>query len=103
MNEPIKVNLPIRLTVEEAGRFRSELYEYLNKGEKNFIIDFSRCEFIDSTGLGVLVAVYKKCTEKGGQLKLCSINNSQVMKVFRLTRLDKVFSIYSTCTEAING
>lgn len=79
--------------VDEADEFREKLNNLISKGEKDFSLDFSNCSFIDSTGLGVLVSIYKKCTEINGSLKLHSINNPQVMRVFKLTRLDKIFEI----------
>jgi anti-sigma B factor antagonist len=72
---------------------REELHKYLNEGERHLSLDFKECEFIDSTGLGVLVAVYKRCMELGGTMKLYSLK-PQVLKLFNLTRLDKVFEIY---------
>lgn len=89
----ISMTMPERFTVEEAAIFRQKAYELISGGERNFELDFSRCTFIDSTGLGVLVSVYKKCVELGGGLKLHSVNNQQVLRVFKLTRLDKVFFI----------
>ena len=61
-------------------------------GKTDFIFDFSNCDFIDSTGLGALVSIYKKCVEKNGSLKLKSLK-PEVDKLFKLTRLDKVFDI----------
>lgn len=80
-------------TVDEASDYREKMIELIKQGEKDFKINFSGCKFIDSTGLGVLVAVYKKIAEINGSFELHSINNPQVMKIFKLTRLDKVFDI----------
>ena len=92
MNE-IKMLIPENFAVEEAADFREKVSNLINKGEKHFLLNFSNCTFIDSTGLGVLVAVYKKCMELNGSFIFHSINNSQVMRIFELTRLDKVFNI----------
>lgn len=94
-----KITLPPRFAVDEAAEFRKLAYALLEKGKKVLITDFSHCQFIDSTGLGVLVSVYKKFTEQGGSLKLCCINDSNVLKIFQLTRLDKVFSIYDSFSD----
>ena len=80
-------------TVDEAAQCREEMKLLIEQGEKNFVMDFSKCNFIDSTGLGVLVAVYKKIVEVNGSFELHSINNEQVLKIFKLTRLDSVFVI----------
>ncbi len=89
----ISMMISENFAVDEADEFREKLNNLMKKGEKHFALDFANCSFIDSTGLGVLVSIYKKCMEVNGSLRLHSINNSQVMRVFKLTRLDKVFEI----------
>ncbi|WP_432663604.1 STAS domain-containing protein [Wukongibacter baidiensis] len=89
----ISMMISENFAVDEADEFREKLNHLMKKGEKHFALDFTNCSFIDSTGLGVLVSIYKKCMEIGGSLRLHSINSSQVMRVFKLTRLDKVFEI----------
>lgn len=78
--------------VEAADKFRTEVKDIISRGIYNYVLDFSRCTFIDSTGLGVLVSIYKKCSENQGSVLLKNLN-SDVLKVFKLTRLDKVFTI----------
>lgn len=78
--------------VEEADKFRTEANSVMEDNIYNFILDFSNCNFIDSTGLGVIVSVYKKCIENEGSVRLRRLN-LDVLKVFKLTRLDKVFKI----------
>lgn len=94
MNNAIKIDIPKNFTIEEAGKFRMQVNRLMESGEKNFIFNFSECDFIDSTGLGVMVAVYKKCVERSGSIKLKGVKD-QVRKIFKLTRLDKVFEISS--------
>ncbi len=98
----MRIILPQTFDVEEASKFRNEIYQMFDKQEKRFVIDFMDCQFIDSTGLGVMVSVYKRCMELQGSIKLCSIN-SQVFRVFQLTRLDKVFDIYPSFEVAIKS
>lgn len=93
MMSDINIVIPENFAVNEADEVREKVNGLIDKGDKNFTFDFSRCTFIDSTGLGVLVAIYKKCNELKGHFKLESVNNPQVLKVFKLTRLDKVFGI----------
>lgn len=99
----INKKLPENLTIGEASELRKELSALLEKGENNFIIDFANCNFIDSTGLGVLVAIQKRCSEQGGKILLCSINSPQIKEIFALTRLDKVFAIYPTYEDALKN
>ncbi|MFT5874204.1 MAG: anti-sigma B factor antagonist [Clostridium sp.] len=88
----LNILIPKDFAVDDAAEFREKTNNLISQGEINFVLDFSNCTFIDSTGLGVLVGIYKKCTELNGSFKLHSIN-PQVMKLFNLTRLDKVFQI----------
>lgn len=90
-----QIEVAENFSVEEASECREKIYKLINEGEKNFKFDFSKCTFIDSTGLGVLVGIYKKCAEVGGDVTLYSIKNSKVKEIFKLTRLDKVFEIYN--------
>ena len=94
MDNCITIELPKNFTIAEAGKFRGKINKLIESGEKNFIIDFNKCEFIDSTGLGVMVAAYKRCVEHSGSIKLRGLNEP-VRKLFKLTRLDKVFEIFS--------
>lgn len=94
MEDNININIPKNFVVDEVASFRVKVNQLIEDGNKKFIFNFSECEFIDSTGLGALVSIYKKCVEKNGSVSLKSLNPS-VEKLFKLTRLDKVFEIYS--------
>lgn len=92
MENNVTINIPKDFVVDEVATFRIKINKLIEEGQKNFIFNFSQCDFIDSTGLGALVAIYKKCAEKGGSIKLKSLK-PDVEKLFKLTRLDKVFEI----------
>lgn len=92
MKNDFTINIPKDFVVEEVANFRVKINNQIEEGHKNFVFNFSQCDFIDSTGLGALVSVYKKCAEKGGSVKLESLK-PDVEKLFKLTRLDKVFEI----------
>lgn len=88
----IIIKMPTNFSVEEAVQFRETIKDENNKGIYQFLIDFSECQFMDSTGLGVIVSSYKKCIENGGGIRLKSLNPN-VKKIFELTRLTSVFEI----------
>jgi anti-sigma B factor antagonist len=92
MNE-ISMIIPENFVTDEVNQFRKRLTNLINIGEKNFNIDFSKCNFIDTTGLGVLISIRKKCMKLNGSFKLFAVNNPNVMKVFEVTRLNIVFEI----------
>ena len=83
-----------------APEFKQQLLEVIADGAKHVIVDFSDTTFIDSTTLGVLVGGVKRLRSNDGQLSLvCSDRN--ITKIFEITGLDRVFTIYPTRVEAV--
>jgi len=83
-----------------APEFKQQLLDVISKGAKDVIVDFSNTTFIDSTTLGVLVGGVKRLRTNDGQLSLvCSDRN--ITKIFEITGLDRVFTIYPTRDEAL--
>lgn len=66
------------------------------------IIDFSNVKFLTSSVLGLLIRISKKVYETEGVLRLCSIAPN-ILDVFRITRLDKIFEIESDVDDAMIG
>jgi anti-sigma B factor antagonist len=63
------------------------------------VVDLDSVGFIDSSGLGVLVGALRRLKERGDEMRIvCS--RDQVLKIFRITGLDKVFPIVATLDEA---
>src|SRR5437588_3282520 len=84
-----------------APEFKQQLLDVIGKGGKNVVVDFSDTTFIDSTTLGVLVGGVKRLRTNDGQLSLvCSDRN--ITKIFEITGLDRVFTIYPTREEAVS-
>lgn len=68
----------------------------------NLVINFCDVKFLTSAALGLLIRISKKIYESGGQLKLCGIN-PQILEIFKITRLDRVFDIYEDQEKAIQS
>jgi len=85
-----------------APEFKQQLLDVIGNGAKNVIVDFTDTSFIDSTTLGVLVGGVKRLRPNDGQLSLvCSDRN--ITKIFEITGLDRVFTIYPTREEAVSA
>lgn len=69
-----------------------EVSELFDKVEKSVTVDMSELQFICSSGIGVMVTVYSKLKEKGEDVCLVNLND-HIQKVFKLSLLDKVFTI----------
>ncbi|MDX8379299.1 MAG: STAS domain-containing protein [Gallionella sp.] len=97
-NAIIVVLLTKRLDAESVPHFKLNMLELIEKGHKNIVLDLSTVGFMDSRGLGAIVSIYK-LIGKDGNFVLSSLQDS-VAVLFKLTRMDKVFPIYSNTTEA---
>jgi anti-sigma B factor antagonist len=85
-----------------APEFKQQLLEVIGQGAKDVVVDFSDTTFIDSTTLGVLVGGVKRLRTNEGQLSLvCSDRN--ITKIFEITGLDRVFTIYTNREEALSA
>lgn len=92
VNEEVIVTLTGSLYVEEAAALREKLLEYIQAGRRNFAIDLRSVDYIDSSGLGVLVAIQKRALQSGGKVVIKGLQGT-VKELFEMTRLTKVFEI----------
>lgn len=76
-----------------APQLRDELLGTLEDGARRLVIDMSRVEFCDSTGISVLLSAMKRFREKDGDLELVAPKPA-VMKVLEVTGLNEVFTIH---------
>ena len=94
------ISLAGEVDLYTAPEFKQQLLEVISEGARNVVVDFSDTTFIDSTTLGVLVGGVKRLRTNDGQLSLvCSDRN--ITKIFEITGLDRVFTIYPTRSEAL--
>lgn len=93
------VTLEGEVDVYTAPRLKEELVGLIRGGCTHVIVDLERVGFIDSSGLGVLVSALRRAREKDGAVRIICTRES-VLKIFRITGLDKVFPIFSTEAEA---
>jgi anti-sigma B factor antagonist len=96
------ISLAGEVDLYTAPEFKQQLLEVIGQGGKQVIVDFTNTTFIDSTTLGVLVGGVKRLRTNEGQLSLvCSDRN--ITKIFEITGLDRVFTIYPTRNEAVSN
>src|ERR671931_1334111 len=94
------ISLTGEVDLYTAPELKEQLLELIANGARDVIVDFTGTTFIDSTTLGVLVGGVKRLRPKGGRLAIvCSDRN--ITKIFEITGLDRVFTIYPTRAEAL--
>lgn len=94
----IMVNLK-RLDASIAPVFKQEILKIIESGENKLVLDLAGVEFIDSSGLGALVSILKALGGNGA-IAVCNARIG-VLGLFRLTRMDKVFSILPSREDAV--
>ena len=87
------------LDAYSAPRLRQILDPQINAAEPAVLIDMAALEYIDSAGLGVLVAALKQITDRDGRFGMIS-PSPLVARVLQVTGLFKIFSIFSDSAEA---
>lgn len=82
-----------------APKLREQLITLVEAGSKDIIVNLEGVEFLDSTGLGVLVAGLKRVKTADGTLSIVC-TKEKVLKVFKITGLTKVFPIHESVDRA---
>ncbi|MBV9869893.1 MAG: STAS domain-containing protein [Frankiaceae bacterium] len=88
------------IDVYTAPKLREHLIDLVSGGSYHLIVDIEGVDFLDSTGLGVLVGGLKRVRHHEGSLQLVCTQD-RILKIFRITGLTKVFPIYATVDEAL--
>lgn len=86
--------------VYTAPRLREALLDLVDAGHYDVVVDIRGVEFLDSTGLGVLVGGLKRVRQHDGSIQLVC-TQERILKIFRITGLTKVFAIRETVEEAL--
>lgn len=89
-----------RLDAHNAEELKQELASLFDSGKSGVVVDLKEVRFIDSSGLGALVSGFKNASARQAELKLSGMQ-TQVKSMFELTRLHRVFDIYTTMDDAL--
>ena len=88
------------IDVYTAPRLREALIGLVDAGNYRLIVDMEGVEFLDSTGLGVLVGGLKRVRAHDGGIDLVC-TQGRILRIFRITGLSRVFDIYDSVDEAL--
>ena len=90
------------LDLTTAPRLREHVVKAVTDGRPRVVLDLQEVDFVDSTGLGVIVGLLKRTRSQGGDLRLVSTRRS-LEKVLELTSLDHALPLARTVDEAVSG
>lgn len=88
-----------RIDAEVAHDFRDDLARVVSEGHKRFVLDLSATEFVDSSGLGAMVAALRSIG-LNGEIVISGARKT-VRTLFKMTRMDKVFKMTETDAQAV--
>ncbi|MEX2458183.1 MAG: STAS domain-containing protein [Actinomycetota bacterium] len=96
------ISLRGEIDVYTAPRLRQALIDLIEGGKSDILVDMSRVDFLDSTGLGVLVGGLKRVKAKDGSLEIVATQD-KILKIFEITGLSKVFPIHDSVETAVSA
>lgn len=85
---------------QQADRLMKALDAEVDAGHKNVILDLSSLQYMNSTGLNILIGVLTRTRNAGGDSLICGVSTA-VRQLFVVTKLDSVFIITGTVEEAV--
>lgn len=88
------------LDLTTAPRLREQLVKVVVGGQPRVVLDLQAVDFVDSTGLGVLVGLLKRTRSQGGDLRLVSTRTG-LRKILELTALDQALPLAATVQEVL--
>jgi anti-sigma B factor antagonist len=92
-----------RITLgEESNQLRTKIKDLLAQGKKRLVLDLGNVSYIDSAGLGTLVAGYTSSQNQGASMKLANLTR-RFHEQLNITKLVTVFEVYNSVAEAIKS
>ena len=81
-------------------KFQTEIKSLVSDGHVDILLNMSRVNWVNSTGLGILVSAYHTLKKNGGQLKICEVSD-RIDNILNVTQLKLVFETFDSCDEAL--
>ncbi len=94
------LDLEGEVDVYTAPVLRQAIVDQVEAGVKHLVINLSRVEYLDSTGLGILIGGVKRLKEQGGSLKLAG-PSARITRIFEITGLNKIFDVFASEQDAL--
>ncbi|SNX55391.1 anti-sigma F factor antagonist [Thermoanaerobacterium sp. RBIITD] len=101
-NDTLIVKVKGELDHHTSDMFKESINNEYQKGYKNIILDFKHLNFMDSSGIGMILGRYKMAKENNGTLAIVGAN-SQLLKVIELSGILRVINCYDKIDDAINN
>lgn len=87
---------------EETDMLRAAVADFLEQGNKSLVINLQKVNYMNSSGIGAIIAAHASYAKQGGEVRLAGVTNN-VQNLFVVTRLIDVFDVYDTVDAAIES
>ncbi|MDH4223036.1 MAG: STAS domain-containing protein [candidate division Zixibacteria bacterium] len=84
----------------DATVLHDKLHELINQGKKKVVIDLAKVDWMNSTGLGILISGLTTMRNNGGELKLCNVTE-KIQSLLTITKLITIFETFDTIEQAV--
>jgi anti-sigma B factor antagonist len=101
-NEVKVVGFDGELDTNSAPEAESQLKQFMEQGVKKILLNFEKLDFISSSGLRILLATGQQLKGAGGQLKVCSLNET-VQEVFDISGFSTLLDVFENEADALSG
>ena len=91
-----------RLNMVSAAQLTKAVTDSVDRGDARVVVDLGAVSFMDSSGLGALIAGLKNARQEGGDLRITGVTQ-QVATVLALTNLDRVLQSHDFVEGALHG
>lgn len=87
---------------DESNQLRTKIKEVLAQGKKRLVLDLGEVSYIDSAGLGTLVAAYTSARNEGGEIRLAGVTK-KFNELLNITKLVTIFSVHDSVADALKS
>jgi len=98
----VVIKLKGEVDIYTAPSLRETIVDALEKGHYKIVVDLDDVDFLDSTGLGVLVGGLKRVKQHEGELGIICTQD-KILRIFKITGLTKIFEMYKNVEELDDG
>lgn len=89
-----------KIDIRLREKSNSILEELFGQNKKCFVCDFSKVDYIDSSGLGILISMIRKIHSVKGRMRICAVKPA-IMELLVMSRLDQLFDIRDSLDKAL--
>ncbi|HKK33062.1 MAG TPA: STAS domain-containing protein [Desulfomicrobiaceae bacterium] len=90
-----------RLDTRTSTELENQVLQILEAGHQHLLMDFSNLDYINSTGLRILVMTFQQLSRTGGQLAVCGIKD-YILEIFDISGYDQLFPLFADQNEALD-